>query len=149
MLFRMTVTPVEGPRLRHGLRTHAAPGARRRRPGDDLVPRPELVRRLVAARDVPVVLVVAPAGYGKTILLSQWARADSHRFARVRVRATDNDPLELVRSIAEALRRAGSIDDDEFAKLSGGRPKAPERAAAALSAALAGAGGAGVLALDG
>ena len=145
----MTFTAAESAPLRHGVRTRAAPVAHRRRPGDDLVPRPELVRRLVAARDVPVVLVVAPAGYGKTILLSQWASADSRRFARVRVRAADNDPPELVRSIAQALRRAGSIDEDELVKLSGGRPKRPERAAAALAAALAGAGRAAVLALDG
>ena len=110
MLCWMTFTAAESAPLRHGVRTRATPVAYRRRPGDDLVPRPELVRRLVAARDVPVVLVVAPAGYGKTILLSQWARADSRRFARVRVRAADNDPPELVRSIAQALRRAGSID---------------------------------------
>ena len=79
----MTFTAAESAPLRHGVRTRASAVAHRRRPGDDLVPRPELVRRLVAARDVPVVLVVAPAGYGKTILLSQWAHADSRRFARV------------------------------------------------------------------
>ena len=38
-----------------------------------LVPRPRLVRRLVGARNVRVALLVAPAGYGKTTLLSEWA----------------------------------------------------------------------------
>src|SRR5690242_20251216 len=32
------------------------------------VPRDRLVRRLMSARDTPLVLVVAPAGYGKTTL---------------------------------------------------------------------------------
>jgi LuxR family maltose regulon positive regulatory protein len=40
------------------------------------VPRPHLVRRLMARRDVPIATLVAPAGYGKTTLLAEWARAD-------------------------------------------------------------------------
>src|SRR5262245_26361506 len=36
------------------------------------VPRTALVNRLRATGAFPVVLVVAPAGYGKTTLLSQW-----------------------------------------------------------------------------
>src|SRR4051794_5178362 len=39
------------------------------RPG--VVPRPHLVAQLLAARAVPTVSVVAPAGYGKTTLLAQ------------------------------------------------------------------------------
>jgi LuxR family transcriptional regulator, maltose regulon positive regulatory protein len=57
-------------------------GAPRVAPG--LVPRPRLLRRLAAARDVPLVLVVAPAGYGKTTLLAEWAARDERRFAWVR-----------------------------------------------------------------
>ena len=41
------------------------------------VPRTALVNRLRAAGAFPVVLVVAPAGYGKTTLLSQWAEGVS------------------------------------------------------------------------
>src|SRR6185503_11097420 len=41
---------------------------------DGLVPRPRLVRRLLAAPNVPLALLVAPAGYGKTTLLAQWDR---------------------------------------------------------------------------
>jgi LuxR family transcriptional regulator, maltose regulon positive regulatory protein len=37
------------------------------------VSRAGLVDRLLASHRVPVVCVVAPAGYGKTTLLSQWA----------------------------------------------------------------------------
>jgi hypothetical protein len=38
-----------------------------------IVSRAALVDRLLASHRVPVVCVVAPAGYGKTTLLSQWA----------------------------------------------------------------------------
>ena len=42
------------------------------RPG--IMPRAGLMERLLASAAVPVVCVVAPAGYGKTTLLAQWAQ---------------------------------------------------------------------------
>ncbi len=42
------------------------------RPG--LVARPRLAGQLDAGLDTGLVLVCAPAGYGKTILLADWAR---------------------------------------------------------------------------
>ena len=47
------------------------------RPG--MVPRTGLVERLLASDAVPVVCVVAPAGYGKTTLLAQWAERTARR----------------------------------------------------------------------
>ncbi len=38
----------------------------------ELVPRPRLLQRLDRRRDRPLTLVVAPAGYGKTTLVSNW-----------------------------------------------------------------------------
>jgi LuxR family maltose regulon positive regulatory protein len=46
-----------------------------------LVDRDRLLRRLLGARDVPLVLLLAPAGYGKTTLLCQWAQRDARPFA--------------------------------------------------------------------
>jgi len=48
-------------------------------PGHESIVRTSLVNRLCAARDVPVVTIVAPAGYGKTTLLSQWIERDPRR----------------------------------------------------------------------
>jgi LuxR family maltose regulon positive regulatory protein len=45
-----------------------------------IVARPRLLARLAAATDAPIVTLVAPAGYGKTTLLAQWARADERPF---------------------------------------------------------------------
>jgi len=53
-----------------------------RAPG--LVPRARLVGRLQEARDVPLALLVAPAGYGKTTVLSEWAERDPRPFQWVR-----------------------------------------------------------------
>ena len=47
--------------------------------------------------------VTAPAGYGKTTLLAQWAEHDGRAFAWVSVDETDNDPKVLLTYVAEAL----------------------------------------------
>ena len=41
----------------------------------DLVPRPRLLQRLEQRRGRPLTLVVAPAGFGKTTLVSSWLEA--------------------------------------------------------------------------
>ena len=71
------------------------------RPGS--IRRSSLVERLVRGDSRPVVSVVAPAGYGKTTLLSQWAEANGQAFAWVSVDERDNDPKVLLTYVAEAL----------------------------------------------
>ena len=83
-----------------------------------LVPRPRLVRRLVGARNVRVALLVAPAGYGKTTLLSEWATGDERAFAWVTLDAADNDPRELLSSVALALDEIEPVGWDVFEALS-------------------------------
>jgi len=51
---------------------------------------------LSEARDVPFVLLVAPAGYGKTTVLSEWAACDGRRFAWIDLGAGDNNPGRLL-----------------------------------------------------
>src|SRR3954454_21653426 len=79
--------------------------------------RERLIRRLSQACDVPVALLVAPAGYGKTTLLSQWTRHDVRPFAVIAVREADNDPRHLLESVARALSGVAPIDDDVFIAL--------------------------------
>jgi LuxR family maltose regulon positive regulatory protein len=69
------------------------------------VPRTALVNRLRAAGAFPLVLVTAPAGYGKTTLLSQWAARDARPFAWVSVDERDNDPVVLLKHVAAAIDR--------------------------------------------
>src|SRR5262249_37293765 len=45
------------------------------------VSRPSLIERLAQADSPPIVSVVAPSGFGKTTLLSQWAEHDGQVFA--------------------------------------------------------------------
>jgi LuxR family maltose regulon positive regulatory protein len=78
------------------------------RPG--IVVRAGLVGRLLASDGVPVVCVVAPAGYGKTTLLAQWAQGKGSRVGWVSLDQRDNDPAVLLTYIAVALDRVEPID---------------------------------------
>jgi LuxR family maltose regulon positive regulatory protein len=71
------------------------------RPGS--ISRTALVNRLRVTTSAAVTTVVAPAGYGKTTLLAQWAARDRRRFAWVTVDDRDNDPIVLLRHIAAVL----------------------------------------------
>jgi LuxR family transcriptional regulator, maltose regulon positive regulatory protein len=71
------------------------------RPGT--VRRSLLIERLAHGDPRPIVSVVAPPGYGKTTLLSQWAERNGQAFAWVSVDEADNDPKVLLRYVAEAL----------------------------------------------
>ena len=52
--------------------------------------------------DHKLVLVSAPAGYGKTTLLAQWARTSSHRVAWLSLDEQDNDPTGFFRYLLAA-----------------------------------------------
>jgi len=73
------------------------------------VRRPLLIERLAHADLPPIVSVVAPSGFGKTTLLSQWAEHDGRPFAWVPVEEADNDPKVLLGRIAQALDAVAPI----------------------------------------
>jgi LuxR family transcriptional regulator, maltose regulon positive regulatory protein len=78
------------------------------------VGRSALIERLVNDGARFIVSVVAPAGYGKTTLLAQWAERDSRAFAWVSVDAADNDPKVLPTYVAEALDAVEPISQRVF-----------------------------------
>jgi LuxR family transcriptional regulator, maltose regulon positive regulatory protein len=82
------------------------------RPGTVL--RLPLTERLARGEPRPIVSVVAPPGYGKTTLLSQWAERNGQAFAWVSVDEGDNDPKVLLTYIAEALNAVEPIDKRVF-----------------------------------
>jgi LuxR family maltose regulon positive regulatory protein len=68
-----------------------------------LITRPRLVRRLSEARDAQFVLLVAPAGYGKTTLLSEWAACDGRRFAWIDMGGGENDSDRLLAAVKRTV----------------------------------------------
>ncbi len=82
----------------------------RRQPLGRGVRRPALVDRLADPMAPPLAVLVAPAGYGKTTLLSEWATCDGRPFAWVTVDERDNDGDRLRHSVARAAHAA--VGDD-------------------------------------
>ncbi len=64
-----------------------------------------------------MVLVAAPAGYGKTTFLAQWEDADERPFAWISLDERYDDPLLLLGSIAAAVDEIEPLDDGVFAPL--------------------------------
>ena len=58
-----------------------------------------------------VVAVTAPAGYGKSTLLTQWAHVDDRRVAWVSLDRLDDDPSALLSVLAAAFARISGHDD--------------------------------------
>jgi len=81
------------------------------------VPRSSLVNRLRHAASTRAVTVVAPAGYGKTTLLAQWAATEPRPVAWISIDARDNDPLVFLRHVVTALGRVGPQDPQLIASL--------------------------------
>jgi LuxR family maltose regulon positive regulatory protein len=85
------------------------------RPGT--IARSSLVGRLTHDDLTPIVSLVAPSGYGKTTLLSQWAERSGQAFAWVSIDEHDNDPKVLLSYVAEALDRVQPVGDRVFEAL--------------------------------
>jgi hypothetical protein len=76
----------------------------------DLLRRPELVDRLIAGSDLPLVALTAPAGYGKSSLLVEWANAEQRPVAWLSLRPGDGEPDGCSRSSGtRSAEPSGSI----------------------------------------
>ncbi|MEK6271171.1 MAG: LuxR C-terminal-related transcriptional regulator [Actinomycetota bacterium] len=67
-------------------------------------------------------MIIAPAGYGKTTVLSEWDAADERPFIWVTFDDRHNDPAFMVGSIASALDEIEPIDGGVFEGLATPRP---------------------------
>jgi LuxR family transcriptional regulator, maltose regulon positive regulatory protein len=106
----------------------------RTRPG--AIRRPSLIGRLAGGDPYPVASVVAPSGYGKTTLLSQWAEASGRALAWVSVDQGDNDPKVLLAYVAAALDAVEPIDGRVFDALASPASSVPGSVVPRLGSAL-------------
>jgi LuxR family transcriptional regulator, maltose regulon positive regulatory protein len=72
------------------------------------VRRPRLVRVLQDPAAAPLAVLVAPAGYGKTALLTEWAERDRRPFVWVSADDGDNDGVRLAAKVSRAVRAVRS-----------------------------------------
>lgn len=66
--------------------------------------RPSLVERLSAGQGSKLTLVAAPAGFGKTTLVSEWVAASEHPVAWVSLDAGDSDATRFLAYLVAALQ---------------------------------------------
>jgi LuxR family maltose regulon positive regulatory protein len=81
--------------------------------------RPGIVRRNVLVdrlrvSNASVVSITAPAGYGKTTLLAEWAERDRRPFAWVSIDEADGDPVVFLGHVVTALDRIETIEPRVF-----------------------------------
>ncbi|MET9265139.1 LuxR C-terminal-related transcriptional regulator [Amycolatopsis sp. NPDC004079] len=83
-------------------------------PPADLVSRPRLLAVLDRAAEAAIVFVGAPAGFGKTVLLADWARRRGRgAVAWLSADADDNDDRLFWSAVLEALSRSGRFPDGD------------------------------------
>lgn len=79
-----------------------------------LITRPHLFQHLEKGIDTKLTLVTAPAGYGKSTLLSEWAKTLNVDIAWLSLDGNDNNPIRFWKHTIESLKQNSSL----FAKQS-------------------------------
>ena len=97
---------------------------------------------------MPLALLVAPAGYGKTTALAEWAARDPRPFAWLVLEPGDDDVARLVAAIALALDEVEPLPRGALAALRADGTDGPDAAIARLGTAIAGRRAPFVLVLD-
>ncbi len=116
------------------------------RPGT--VARSSLIEQLADGDARRIVSVVAPPGYGKTTLLSQWAERSGQAFSWVSVAEPDNDPKVLLTYVAAALDAVQPIGGRVFDALASPGSSVPGAVVPRLGSAFASMTSPVVLVLD-
>lgn len=88
-----------------------------------LLPREALIERLNQSCALPLVLLSAGAGFGKTTLLAAWASQHTHPVAWLTLDLLDNDPQRFWSAVVTALRtRFPTLGEAAFARLQEPQP---------------------------
>ncbi|WP_197061074.1 LuxR C-terminal-related transcriptional regulator [Microbacterium mangrovi] len=102
----------------------------------DAVSRRRLIDR-ARTSGARVACVTAPAGYGKSTLLAEWAASEGRSVAWVSLERTDDDPAALLPAIAAACSPFSPVVASVAADMRGAGDGALGRSAPLLAAALA------------
>src|SRR2546421_9243257 len=98
-----------------------------------VVSRPRLIERLNEGLHRRLTLIAAPAGFGKTTLVSAWVAGCDRQVAWLSLDAGENDPTLLLTYLAAALQTiAPTIGEGVLGLLQGIQPPPPESILRAL-----------------
>ena len=93
------------------------------RPPVAAVERRRLLRALAAKTDVPIVVIAASAGYGKSTLAAQWIASCQRRAIWMNLDRADNNPSVLLHYLALALDQVEPVAPHLFDELSSPAPR--------------------------
>ncbi|TML74240.1 MAG: hypothetical protein E6G13_01200 [Actinobacteria bacterium] len=117
------------------------------RPG--IVKKTALINRLRRTPSARTVTLTAPAGYGKTTLLAQWAAAETRPVAWISLDARDNDPIVFLTHVFAAVDRIDPLDPRPITSLRASTKSTWAAAARRCLRAIASCGRPYLLVLDG
>jgi LuxR family transcriptional regulator, maltose regulon positive regulatory protein len=113
------------------------------------VSRPRLADLLNGGMDKTIILVSAPAGYGKTTLVSKWLKDTGVSSAWLSLDAGDNDPTRFLQYLITAIQSiTPSVGNDLLYMLQGAQPAQHENVINLLTNELASISDPFVLVLD-
>jgi len=102
-------------------------------PRPELVSRPRLIERLNAGFHCKMILISAPAGFGKTTLVSEWVHDSGRPVAWLSLDEGDNDPTRFLAYLIAALQTIGAkIGKGELSALQSSQPPPTEAILTAL-----------------
>jgi LuxR family maltose regulon positive regulatory protein len=87
-----------------------------------IIERSALIDNLLSAAHTAIVLVSAPAGYGKSSLVALWQQRDERPFVWVCIDRGDDDPAVFVASIVAALDPIVRVGEEIHEALRAPRP---------------------------
>jgi LuxR family maltose regulon positive regulatory protein len=96
-----------------------------------------LLVQLETARDVPIVLIAASAGYGKSTLAAQWSFRCRRPSGWLNLDRGDNNPRLLLNSLVHALDLLGPVAPEFFDELTAPAPRVDDVVLPALAEELA------------
>jgi ATP/maltotriose-dependent transcriptional regulator MalT len=83
----------------------------------DLLPRPLLLEELEKKGYLPFLLVSAPAGYGKSVLISQWLEVSGGDYTWISLEEGMNDTSTFLNYLTEALKIVSPAEKQSLIKL--------------------------------
>src|SRR5881275_2328332 len=99
----------------------------------EVVSRPRLIERLNEGLHRKLTLIAAPAGFGKTTLISQWVEGIDRQVAWLSLDEGDNDPTRFLTYLVAALRTiAATLGEGVLGALQSPQPPPPEAMLTAL-----------------
>mgnify|MGYP000673736892 CR=1 FL=1 len=83
----------------------------------DLFPRPHLLEELEKKAHLPFLLVSAPAGYGKSVLISQWLEVSGGDYTWISLEESMNDTSTFLSYLTEAIKIVSPAEKQSLIRL--------------------------------